>query len=177
MSPPPITSEQLVALPPEVRAVVQAIIDHYERRIGELTAEVERLKKTHRNSSLPPSSEHPHAKPLAEQKSTSKRKWGGQPGHERRERALIPTEQCQQVVPVKPTRCRRCGRKLCGHNPAPLRHQVWDIPPIEPHVSLLLRGKQRLGLSVADRQEQVIQQLLMFESFLNEFGDPAAWLG
>lgn len=131
---PPITPEQLAALPPEVRAVIQAIIDHYERRIGELTAEIERLKKTPRNSSAPPSSEHPHAKPPAAQPK-SQRPRGGQPGHEKHERALIPTSQCQQVVPRKPQRCRRCGRKLCGHDPAPLRHQVWDVPPIEPRVS------------------------------------------
>ena len=130
---PPITPEQLAALPPEVRAVIQAIIDHYERRIAELEAEISRLKKTPRNSSLPPSSEHPHAKPPPA-KPKSQRPRGGQPGHEKHERTLIPTEQCQQVVPVKPRRCRRCGRKLCGHDPAPLRHQVWDVPPIVPHV-------------------------------------------
>lgn len=134
MSSPPITPEQLAALPPEVRAVIQAIIDHYERRIAELEAEIARLKKTPRNSSLPPSSEHPHAKPPAA-KPKSLRPRGGQPGHEKHERALIPTEQCQQVVPLKPKRCRRCGRKLCGHDPAPLRHQVWELPPIEPQVS------------------------------------------
>lgn len=130
---PPITPEQLAALPPEVRAVIQAIIDHYERRIAELEAEIARLKKTPRNSSLPPSSEHPHAKPPPA-KPKSQRPRGGQPGHEKHERTLIPTEQCQQVVPVKPRRCRRCGQKLCGHDPAPLRHQVWDVPPIVPHV-------------------------------------------
>ena len=131
MSSAPITPEQLAALPPEVRAVIQALIDHYERRIGELTAELERQKKTPRNSSVPPSSEHPHAKPPPA-KPKSQRQRGGQPGHEKHERALVPTEQCQQVVPVKPKCCRRCGRKLCGHDPAPLRHQVWDVPPIEP---------------------------------------------
>jgi transposase len=131
---PPITPEQLAALPPEFQAILQAVIEHYGRRIAELEAEIQRLKKTPRNSSLPPSSEHPHAKsPAAGPKS--KRRRGGQPGHKKHERALIPTEQCQQVVPVKPNRCRRCGRKLCGHDPAPLRHQVWDVPPITPHVS------------------------------------------
>lgn len=134
MSSPPITPEQLAALPPEVRAVVQAIIEHYEGRIAALESELAAARKTPRNSSLPPSSEHPHAKPRpAEPKSPKKR--GGQPGHEKHKRALIPAEQCQQVVPVKPQRCRRCGRKLCGHDPAPLRHQVWEVPPIEPHVS------------------------------------------
>src|SRR5438552_1747153 len=31
---PPISPEQLAALPPEIRAVVQALIDHYEGRLG-----------------------------------------------------------------------------------------------------------------------------------------------
>lgn len=134
MSSPPITPEQLAALPPEARAVVQAISDHYERRIAELEAEIARLKKTPRNSSLPPSSEHPHAKP-AGAKPKFKRKRGGQPGHEKHERALIPTNQCQDVITCKPTQCRRCGRKLAGCDPAPLRHQVWDLPEIKPLVT------------------------------------------
>lgn len=134
----PITPEQLAALPPEFRAILQAVIDHYEKRIAALEAELAAARKTPRNSSLPPSSEHPHAKPPAPQsnaKPKSQRKRGGQPGHKKHERALIPTEQCQQVVPLKPDRCRRCDRKLHGHDSAPLRHQVWDLPPIEPHVS------------------------------------------
>jgi len=130
---PPITPEQLSALPPEVRAVVQALIDHYERRIAELEAEVARLK-TPRNSSLPPSSEHPHAKPPAD-RPKSKNKRGGQPGHEKHERALIPTEQCDDVIPCKPTHCRRCGRKLAGHDPTPLRHQTWELPEIKPQIT------------------------------------------
>lgn len=133
MSSPPITPEQLAALPPEVRAVVQAIMDHYERRIAELEAEIARLKKTPRNSSLPPSSAHPHAKsPAVGPKSQRPR--GGQPGHEKHERALIPVEQCTQVVTHKPPTCRRCGRQLAGSDPAPLRHQVWELPDIQPVV-------------------------------------------
>jgi transposase len=134
MSPLPITPEQLAALPPEVRAVVQALVDHYERRIAELEAEIARLKKTPRNSSQPPSSEHPHAKPPAD-RPKSKKQRGGQPGHEKHERALIPSEQCQQVVAHKPQQCRRCGRKLAGSDPAPLRHQVWELPEIRPLVT------------------------------------------
>jgi transposase len=134
MSLPPITPEQLAALPPEVRAVVQAIIEHYERQIAELKAEIERLKKTPRNSSLPPSSEHPHAKPAVDKPPSGKRP-GGQPGHPKHERALIPTEQCQRVIPCKPANCRRCGRKLTGSDFTPLRHQVWEIPEIQPLVS------------------------------------------
>src|SRR5271168_357787 len=107
MSPakPPISSEQMAALPPEFRALLQAVIDHYEGRIARLEselaavrAELEATRKTPRNSSLPPSSEHPHAKPAPLSKKKSGKKPGGQPGHPKHERALIPVEDCQQVV-------------------------------------------------------------------------------
>jgi transposase len=103
-------------------------------QIAELKAEIARLKKTPQNSSLPPSSQHPHAKP-APPRSRSKRKRGGQPGHEKHERALIPAEDCQEVVTLKPSACRRCGEALVGHDPAPLRHQVWELPDIKPLVT------------------------------------------
>lgn len=134
MSSPPITPEQLDALAPEVRAVVQAIIQHYERRIAELEQEVASLKKTPHNSSLPPSTQHPHVRPTPD-KRKSKNKPGGQPGHPRHERALIPVEDCTKVVTLKPDRCRRCGTGLPGHDPAPLRHQVWELPEIQPLVT------------------------------------------
>jgi transposase len=130
---PPISPEQLAALPPEVRGVIEAIIRHYEQRIAELEAEVARLKKTPQNSSLPPSTQHPHARPQ-QAKPKSKRKRGGQPGHPKSERTLIPSEECQDVIPLKPTECRRCGTRLQGDDPQPLRHQVWDLPEIKPIV-------------------------------------------
>jgi transposase len=133
MSPnqPPITSEQLAALPPEFQGLVRAIIDHYERRIAELEA---RLGVSAQNSSLPPSSQHPHAKPPAA-KPKSQRKRGGQPGHERHERTLIPVEQCAAVRDHRPRKCRDCGGKLSGSDPTPLRHQVWELPEIQPLVT------------------------------------------
>ena len=134
LSQPPITPEQLAALPPEFRVLLQAVIEHYEKRIAALEAEIASLKKTPRNSSLPPSTEHPHAKP-APQREKSAKKAGGQPGHPKHERTLIPTEQCQAVVPVMPDACRRCGQALTGSSLEPLRHQVWEIPEIRPLVT------------------------------------------
>ena len=93
-----------------------------------------KLGKNSTNSSKPPSSTHPHAKP-PQAKPKSPRRPGGQPGHEKHERALIPTEQCQQVVPCLPTECRRCGQALSGVDPEPLRHQVWELPEIKPDVT------------------------------------------
>lgn len=135
-SPSPITPEQIAALPPEFQVLIRSIVDHYERRVAALEAELAAVKKTPRNSSLPPSSEHPHAKPPRdkENKGTGK-KPGGQPGHPRHERPLIPTEQCHAVVPLTPEACRRCGEVLVGTDPEPLRHQVWDVPEIKPLVT------------------------------------------
>ena len=34
-----------------------------------------------------------------------------------------------------PGECRRCGEKLSGLDPEPLRHQVWELPEIKPLVT------------------------------------------
>ena len=75
--------------------------------------------------------------------ASRKRKRGGQPGHKKHERSLIPTEDCDDVKSLKPTECRRCGKKLSGNDPEPLRHQVWELPEIKPHVTEYQR--HRLG--------------------------------
>ena len=105
MSPAPIIPEQLAALPPEFRAILEAVIGHYEQRIAALEARIAvleaenaALKKTPRNSSAPASTEHPHAKP-APRREKSQKKTGGQPGHPTFERSLILTEQREKVVP------------------------------------------------------------------------------
>jgi transposase len=131
---PPFTVEEIQALPPDTQKLVKKIIDYYEQIVADLKAKLNCGKKTPRNSSLPPSSEHPHAKPKRDRKK-SKRKRGGQHGHKKHERPLIPTEQCSEMVPLKPTECRRCGEKLNGSDPEPLRHQVWELPEIKPEVT------------------------------------------
>lgn len=100
-------------------------------RVAELEA---KLGKNPSNSSKPPSTTHPHDK-TPPSKPKSGRKRGGQPGHDKHERALIPTEECQAVVPCVPTECRRCGKELVGVDAEPLRHQVWELPEIQPIVT------------------------------------------
>jgi transposase len=132
-----------IELPPEAepaRDSIEALVDRYERRIEALEKQVQSLtdqlqKLTPRNSSLPPSTEHPHAKPKPKKKPGKKRKQGGQKGHKRNVRELIPSEQCTAVIPLEPTGCRRCGGDLSLGEAEPIRHQVWDLPPIEPLVT------------------------------------------
>jgi transposase len=134
---PGITEELIARQSPEAQAIIRLLIAHIGELKGEITelkAEIARLKKTPQNSSLPPSSQHPHAKP-APLKPKSKKRRGGQPGHPRYERALIPAEECQDVVTLKPQTCRRCHHRLAGNDPEPLRHQVWELPEIKPLVT------------------------------------------
>ena len=127
----PITDEQLQVLPPEFRTILQAVIGHYEARIAELE---EQLAQNSRNSSKPPSSDGPgHKNPLRKQPSGKKR--GGQQGHRKAQRELIPEQQCNSVMPLIPEQCAHCGETLAGVDPEPQRHQVWDIPPIETIVT------------------------------------------
>lgn len=104
-----------------------------EKRITELEAKVQKL--TPQNSSLPPSTQHPHAKPKRPKPSGKKQKPGGQPGHPKHERALVPSEQCDDVIPQFPRSCRRCGRELSGTDSNPIRHQVTELPVIKPIIT------------------------------------------
>jgi transposase len=135
-----ITEELIARQRPEAQAIIRLLL----ARIAELEA---RLNKSPQNSSLPPSVQHPHAKPLPP-KPKSKRKQGGQPGHTKHERPLLPTDECDEVQKLKPAECRRCGTKLTGCDAAPLRHQVWELPEIKPHVTEYRRHRlvcQRCG--------------------------------
>ncbi len=130
-----ITEKLIARQTPEAQAIIRTLLAN----LAKLEAEVEELRrqvkgKTPQNSSLPPSTRHPHAKP-APRKPKSKKKRGGQPGHKKHERQLIPVDQCDDVQPLKPTACRRCGKELAGSDPKPLRHQVWELPEIKPLVT------------------------------------------
>lgn len=118
------------SLSEEARAGIGAVIEGLERRIAEWEA---RLNQNSTNSSKPPSSDPIGAKrkpPIP----PSKRRRGGQKGHPRRLRALVPPERVASATDCKPTQCRRCGHPLSGEDAEPRRHQVAELPPIEPEV-------------------------------------------
>lgn len=133
-APTPLSPDVLGTLPPAVVTFIQWQTEQI-RRLTAHVAELEaKLGRDSTNSSKPPSTAHPHAKP-PRPKPKSSRKRGGQPGHPKHERELIPTEECQAVMPCVPTECRRCGKALTGTDPEPLRHQVWELPEITPLVT------------------------------------------
>ena len=113
---------------PAVKAFVESLLD----RLEALEAKVRQADS--RNSSRPPSTEHPHAKPKRKPIPKGKPR-GGQEGHQRHQRALVPAEQCTAIVDCPPDGCRRCGGELALDHASPLRHQVWELPPIEPQIT------------------------------------------
>jgi transposase len=117
-----------------------ALLDAWEvlrDEIAELKATVRdlqaRLGLNSTNSSKPPSSD-PIGLKRKPPTPPSRRKRGGQPGHRKAFRALVPPEKLRSSTDCRPGACRRCGHALHGEDPTPLIHQVADLPRIEPLV-------------------------------------------
>lgn len=108
-----------------------------EARVAELEAIIRelqaRLKQDATSSSLPPSANPPHGRPLAP-KPKSARHRGGQPGHEAHLRERLPAARVQQTVAFLPEHCHDCGTALSEkpgpHDPEPTWHQYVELPPL-----------------------------------------------
>jgi transposase len=134
------------ALWDQVPATIQDYIQALEARVAALEQTVQRLEEmgrhlteqvqqNSRTSSRPPSSDPPEALGKRPRRGPTGRRPGGQAGHEGHARALVPVEEVDVVVPVKPERCRRCQHPLQGADLQPQRHQVTEIPPVKPVVT------------------------------------------
>jgi hypothetical protein len=138
--PPGIAIEDWGVTPESVQALVyslMAVVDELQQVVPQLQQRVSQLEeqvgKNSRNSSKPPSSDPPHLKKPPPQEK-GKRKRGGQPGHKGRGRGLRPAEEVTRFVVSKPSSCQQCGTLLLGEDPQPQRHQVCELPPIEPEI-------------------------------------------
>jgi transposase len=119
--------------PPEA----QAYIGTLEARVATLEDMVrtlqEQLNQSSRNSSRPPSSDPPQSQRPTRPRGQRRR--GGQPGHPGQTRTLVPVEDVDAVVVLKPEQCSGCHAPLSGDDPTPFRHQVIEIPPIKPVIT------------------------------------------
>ena len=131
----PLPHEVWERTPAEAQAYIRAL----EARVAALEATVqrllERLRMDSQNSSQPPSSDPPATRRPRQRRTPSGRKPGGQPGHHGQTWALVPLEDVEAVLPVKPTHCARCQHPLHGEDSQPHRHQVTELPPVQPVVT------------------------------------------
>jgi transposase len=137
---PSLPQELWEQTPPAVQAYIgtlearvvalEAIVHSLEEQVRTLQ---EQLSKNSRNSSRPPSSDPPQSQRPSRPRSQRRR--GGQPDHPGHTRLRIPVESVDEVVVLKPEQCSGCHALLAGDDPTPFRHQVLEIPPIQPVVT------------------------------------------
>jgi transposase len=127
---PPVAQEMILAQAAAL-AQLRAEITQLKATVEELA---QRLGRNSHNSSQPPSADSPQP-PKRSRRDPSGRRPGGQPGHEGQTRVLVPVEEVEVVIAVKPERCRCCQHWLAGEDAQPARHQVTEIPPIKPVVT------------------------------------------
>jgi transposase len=134
---PPLPEPLWNTASPELQAEVIALVQSYEERIAGLENRLgdleNRLKLNSTNSSKPPSSD-PIGMKRKPPAPPSGKKRGGQPGHRKARRILVPPEKVRETFDCKPEVCRRCGQGLAGDDPEPVIHQVAELPRIEPIV-------------------------------------------
>ena len=120
--------EELAAENAELRAMVETL----QAQVAELRA---RLGQSSQNSSRPPSSDSPFAKPAARSlRGRSGRKPGGQPGHPGSTLALVEDPNRRQRH--EPGRCSGCGADLADAPEVGMdRRQVFDLPPLTVQVT------------------------------------------
>lgn len=120
-------------------AYLEALAERQARQIETLLARVseleEQLRRSSSNSSKPPSSDGPKKKKNRPLHVPSGKRPGGQPGHPKHERPLAPPDKVTERVIVRPSRCGACDAALSGTDREPHRHQVWEIPPVEPTIT------------------------------------------
>lgn len=115
--------EELASLVVELRSALDTAL----ARIADLEAQ---LKQNSTNSSKPPSSDSPFEKPTPKSlRGRSRRKPGGQAGHEGR--TLMRVQRPDRVIRHEPHRCDGCGGGLRTAAVVGVdARQVFDIPKI-----------------------------------------------
>jgi transposase len=128
-----VSAEDWAATPPVVQQLVLSLLTAVQQLGHRIVDLEERQRQTSRNSSKPPSSDPPSA-PARAQRTPSGRKRGGQKGHTGHGRKLKAATEVTRVVDIKPVCCAGCGALLLGEDAHPARHQVTELPRIEPEV-------------------------------------------
>ena len=133
--PAKISEEDWANTPESVKALLRELTERI-RVLEETCAHLkEQLKRTSENSSQPPSQDQSKGFKVKRKAKSSKPR-GAQPGHRGgTQPELYPVEECKDVIHHYPEHCCDCGHPLTKEDALPpLRHQIVDIPPLQPEV-------------------------------------------
>lgn len=121
--------ERIARLEAQIEALLARIA-----KLEEENAELRRrLGENSTNSSKPPSTDSPADRAARRKATPSGKPRGGQPGHKGHKRTFLPPKQVRSSTDCFPEACRRCGDALPKRrDPDPVRHQVIDLPKVEP---------------------------------------------
>jgi transposase len=126
--------ESQIALLRDQVAALQATVTKLQGQIADLQA---RAHQNSGNSSRPPSSDPPGARPHLKRKPSG-RKRGGQKGHPGHARIQLGADRITAQVEHRPVQCPGCTLPLDATLPSegePICVQVWEIPPITAEVT------------------------------------------
>src|SRR5260370_7745111 len=111
------------------QAVVLELVEEVRQLKLKVSQLQEQLRRNSHNSSQPPSEDKAeHKQTQAAETPARQRRRGGQVGHRGHERKLIPTEAVERVVVHRPEACAHGGALLLGHDAAPHRVQLTELP-------------------------------------------------
>jgi transposase len=117
-------------------------IGEKEKQIADLERQLALRKQNSTNSSKPPSSDGLAGEQrLRGRRKKSRRKPGGQPGHQGAHRPLVPAERVDKICHILPEQCQRCGEALPTELEqaqtvgVPQRHQVTELPAMGAHIT------------------------------------------
>lgn len=139
VTPPPENGQP--DLPETVPACHDMILDllrSQNQLMDRLSALEERCNLNSRNSSKPPSSDGPGTPPRPRPRSGKRA--GGQPGHKGTHREMLAEDQVHHRVDCPPPKqCEGCGARVEVDADKAIRHQVFDLPRIDPVVTEYVR--------------------------------------
>lgn len=129
-SPPPQPSSL-----EEAQVMIEALWGRLSEALERIEQLEEQLDTDSNNSSKPPSSDSPQKRANRRKKPRSSRSRGGQPGHAKHERALMPETQVDEVERFFPASGCGCGGVVWMSPEPAVRHQVFDLPEVRFHVT------------------------------------------
>jgi len=126
--------KDLEATPESIKQVLKILLEErkeIKQRIEELE---EKLNKSSKNSSIPPSKNGFGVKSGKENKD-KKKPLKLTVKRAKAERKLYAVEECETVHEEKPSNCHKCGYELKGEDPQPHRHQIVELPVLKPQIT------------------------------------------